>query len=76
MNGLGVAGMKVLEAVDMVDVLSEKLVKDGSLKNTKTKGEWRGCIEVHSVLRRDRRGRRTRKTGLGSQGYKEFQARE
>ncbi|KAB1282163.1 Transmembrane protein [Camelus dromedarius] len=44
-NGLGVAGMKVLEAVDMVDVLSEKLVKDGSLKNTKTKGEWRGCTE-------------------------------
>ena len=43
--------MKVLEAADMDepsrdDTLSEKLVRDGSLINTKIKGAWRGHISM------------------------------
>lgn len=44
MNDLGIANMKVLEAVDMDEtsrndgVLREKLVESGYLKNTKIKG--------------------------------------
>lgn len=52
--------MKGLEAADMDepsrdDMLSEKLVRDGALINIKIKGAWRGCIEVHRVLRREKK---------------------
>lgn len=48
-NGLGVASLKVLEAVNMEEssknMLSDKLVRDGSSINTEVKGGWRECIE-------------------------------
>lgn len=63
--------MKVLEAMAMDeiyrdDVLSENLVKNGTLKNTKIKGGWRGWVE-YRVLKRQ---------CLRSQGYKRISSKK
>ena len=50
------------------NMLSEKLVMDGSSINTEMKGAWREYIEVHKVLRREKG--RTRKDHLRGQGIK------
>lgn len=66
----------MLEAVNMEEssknMLSDKLVRDGSSINTEVKGGWRECIEVHKAGER----RRTRKDHLRGQRYNELQAKE
>lgn len=66
----------MLEAVNMEEssknMLSDKLVRDGSSINTEVKGGWRECIEVHKAGER----KRTSKDHLRGQRYNELQAKE